>query len=282
MQPKLNLYINIGGTSRSGSTLLGKILSNDVKGLYTGEMQAIFYPKRIHHYEVIKEVKSKENEWNSILQSGFEHLPSSIFNCFKGVKFIVDSSKNSFWITKLVTNCKIQSIKHKNVLIYKDPKDFAYSILKRGEDNWEQQYINYHKKYFSNITDFYVISFTSFVKDKKTLLLLCKWLGISYSDSKYNYRDNIHQGFFGSNTPKTKKNIEFKSTIPKEYIKVIEKGISSHSEITKIWNFLRENENKVVNISSIRFNKIHLFLLKYKNKLKTIYRKIDPENYFKK
>jgi hypothetical protein len=281
MQFKEKLFINIGGTSRSGSTLLGKILSNDLNALYTGEMQAVFYPKRIHHFEVIKDVKSGTSPWKGILNKGTLNLPKSIFDAFNEKNFVVDSSKNSFWISKLISKSSKQSINHKNVLIYKDPKDFAYSILKRDEKNWVSQYINYHKKYFSNVNNFYVLSFTSFVNNKQTLEDLCDWLDIKYFDSKYNYWENKNQGFFGSNTPNTKRNIEHKSNIPTEYIEKIEKDIIGNPEISLIWNFLKNNENKVVDKSPIKYNKHYLNLLELKNKLKAKYRNINPEDYFK-
>jgi len=279
MQTKVKLFINIGGTSRSGSTLLGQILSNDLKALYTGEMQAVFYPKRIHHFEIIKDIKSGTSPWKGILKKKITKLPISIFDAFIDKEFIIDSSKNSFWISKLTSNSARQSINHKNVLIYKDPKDFAYSILKRGGKNWVSQYITYHKKYFSNINDFYVISFTSFVNNKQILKYLCEWLGIKYFEAKYNYWENTNQGFFGSNTPNTKREIEYKNDIPTEYIETIEKNLRDNPEINIIWNFLKDNENKVVTSCPIKFNKIHLNILEIKNRLKTEYRKINPENY---
>ena len=282
MQFKEKLFINIGGTSRSGSTLLGKILSNDLKALYTGEIDAIFYPKRIHHFEVIKVIKTDLSLWSGILKKEITNLPKSIFDAFPEKEFVVDSSKNSFWISKLIANANKQSINHKNVLIYKDPKDFAYSILKRGGKNWVKQYINYHKKYFSNVNKFYVISFTSFVNNKQTLKDLCVWLSIEYGEDKYNYWENTDQGFFGSNTPNTKRNIDHKSDIPIEYIEMIEKDLRVNPEVIVIWRFLKDYENKVVNKSPIKYNKFYLNFLEIKNKLKVKYRKIYPENYFKK
>ena len=282
MQTKVKLFINIGGTSRSGSTLIGKILSNDLKALYTGEMQALFYPKRIHHFDVLKEITTGKSDWKGILEKEFTKLPISIFDAFIDKEFIIDSSKNSFWISKLTSNAARQSVNHKNVLIYKDPEDFAYSILKRGGEDWVRQYIAYHKKYFSNINNFYVISFTSLVNNKQTLKSLCEWLGIKYFEAKYNYWENPNQGFFGSNTPNTKRSIDYKNDIPTEYIETIEKNIRDNPEINTIWNFLKNNENKVVASCPIKYNKIHLNILEMKNRLKTKYRKINPENYHKK
>lgn len=282
MQNKELLYVNIGGTSRSGSTLLGKILSNDPKAIYVGEIQAIFSPTRTHHIETIQNINKSSGPWKIVLEKKSASLPSSIFEAYNEKEFVVDSSKNSFWISRLKSNSDKQYINHKNILIYKDPKDFAYSILKRGKKNWAKQYISYHKKYFANIDNFYVVSFTSLIEKKQTLRSLCGWLEIEYFESKYDYWNNPHMGFFGSNTPNTKKSVEYTNYIPSEYLEAIKKTLHKYPEINTIWNYLKQNENKVVTNCHLKYNKFHLNALKIKNKIKIYYRKFNPENYIDK
>jgi len=284
MQFKDKLFINIGGTSRSGSTLLSKILANDDKALNLGEIRSVFFPTRIHHKVEIEKIINSKGVWSDIIKEKMGKLPKNIFDSFPDVYFLVDSSKNPFWIKKINANSKDQSIKSKNILIYKDPEDFAYSILKRGQKNWEKQYVDYHKKYFSSIKDFYIISYTSLVKNKKTLHNLCDWLGIEDFEGKYDYwKDEKHSGFFGSNTPKDKRNVEYNKAIPVEFISSINTIIDGSKELKEIWSFLKENENKVVhNVSTLNYSKARLFFLKKKNELNLIYRNFNPENYFKK
>ena len=96
MQNKELLYVNIGGTSRSGSTLLGKILSNDPKAIYVGEIQAIFSPTRTHHINTIQNINKSMGPWKIVLEKKSASLPSSIFEAYNEKEFVVDSSKNSF------------------------------------------------------------------------------------------------------------------------------------------------------------------------------------------
>ena len=49
----------IGGTARSGSTLLDKIISNDPKVMSLGEIHAIFCPTRKHHFIELERQKGQ-------------------------------------------------------------------------------------------------------------------------------------------------------------------------------------------------------------------------------
>lgn len=275
------LHINIGGTSRSGSTLLGKILANDKNGMHLGEIRAIFNPTRNHHFDQIKKVKI-DFPWSSIYEKGRNEMPNSIFQSFSQVDFLVDSSKNGFWIHKSNLLSKEQDITSKNVLIFKDPDDFACSLLKRGRKNWVSQYINYHRKFTSVVKSFYVVSYTSLMKNPKTLKKLCEWLGVEYSEDKFKYWENEEKGFFGSSTPNNRKSISYEKNIPKEYQEQINNSLANNKELRKVWYFLQENENKEVsNATNISYSRLKLFVLQLRNKGKLLYRSFYPENYFK-
>lgn len=275
------LLVNIGGTSRSGSTLLARILANDNRGMFLGEIHAIFNPTRKHHHIEINKIKNIV-PWQSVLKLGRSALPASIFKNFQNIDFLVDSSKNSFWIQQSNMLAKRQNIYFKNVLIYKDPDDFAYSILKRGQSNWVKQYINYYKKFVSTVNSYYIVSYTSLMKNPKTLSNLCNWLGIDYTEDKLKYWEDDVQGFFGSSTPKAQRAIKYEKKIPQEFHNEIYTIIESNQELQKVWEFLRENENKVVsNVADIAHSKFKSGFLKLRNKIKLMYRRLNPENYFK-
>lgn len=278
---KEKLLINIGGTSRSGSTLLGRILANDVKGLYLGEIRALFNPTRKHHFAEIDRIK-KGGIWNSVYRKGRTALPNSIFRSFSEVNFLVDSSKNSFWIHRSNLLAQNQDIVSKNILIYKDLDDFAHSLLKRGREDWINQYINYHKKFTSVVKTYYVVSYTSLMKNPETLKRLCDWLGIEYKEEKYRYWESEEKGFFGSATPNDRKSIIYEKKIPEEYQKKVYSSMEMNKELSKIFGFLKDNENKIVSsLSAITYSKSQLRILKLRNKMKLFYRRLNPESYFK-
>ena len=276
------LYINIGGTSRSGSTLLGKIIANDKLGLNLGEIRAVFHPTRIHHKIFIKEIQNSKNIWFSVFYGDKTSYPKNVFKVFPKKRFLVDSSKNPFWINKINKLSNSNNIDCKNILIYKDPIDFAYSILKRGGTNWVKKYINYHKKYFTEIENFYVISFTSLTNSEESLFKLCEWLGIKNFYEKSNYWQNkSFPGFFGSSTP-NKNNTIRKPKVPKEFKSKINLELNENRELNQIWEFLKRHDGKVVEKSdNFKYGRVMISFLKLKNKLRLLYRNLNPENYFK-
>ncbi len=69
---------------------------------------------------------------------------------FPEVEFIVDSSKDPFWIRSQSENLRRKGIQAKNILIWKTPLEFAYSCQRRDHfEDWDGRWIDYHRRYFS-------------------------------------------------------------------------------------------------------------------------------------
>ncbi len=92
----MTTVINIGGTSRSGSTLLNLILSNDEHALSIGEVHALFNPFSQHHFKEIDKIKREDPVWASFIADKETNLYANIFDNYHDIQFIVDSSKSPF------------------------------------------------------------------------------------------------------------------------------------------------------------------------------------------
>lgn len=195
--------IFVGGTSRSGSTLLDMILANDIGGYSLGEVHALFNPCENHHFQARENLKTRDAKWKRLIEDGENNLFCNLFDLFPDIDFFVVSSKNPFWITKHSQILERSGISFKNVVIYKSPKELANSFLKRGlGDRWINVYEKYHRKYFTLIENFRSISYRSLFDEKDYLEKVCNYLEIEYRADKINYWEKEHQTFFGSNTAK--------------------------------------------------------------------------------
>lgn len=205
MEFKNRKVIFIGGTSYSGSTFIDMIIGNDPNGFSSGEIMPLLFPYKKHHLEPRCGCgEANCNLWNNILKMNAKSIYLAIFEMFPHINFIVDSSKDPFWIETQSRYLRKNGIKVKNCLIWKTPLEYATSCRKRNRKNWQKNWINYHKKYFSIIRDTAVIKYNAFVGDRNQLLLknLCEYLDIEYYDKKSEYWGKKHHILFGNNSAK--------------------------------------------------------------------------------
>jgi hypothetical protein len=195
--------IFVAGTSYSGSTLLDLILSNDIRGFSCGEVYALFIPYRVHHLNPECICGDPDCEiWKKLKIVGKRRLYERLFQYFKEIDFLVDSSKNYIWIKDQIELLKLKNHNFKNVLIWKNPMEFALSCLKRNKMNsWREEWLRYHKKYFAIVKEFYAVRYSDLVRDtNKTLQQLCHKLEIEHFDGKEHYWNKKHHTLFGSKT----------------------------------------------------------------------------------
>ena len=193
--------IFIGGTPYSGSTFFNMIVGNDPNGFSCGEIMNIFYPSKNYHFNPRCGCGEADCDvWHKILRGNNKNIYSTIFEMFPHINFIVDSTKNPFWIEMQSKQLKKNDIQVKNILIWKTPLEFAGSFKKRGRQGWKRSWINYHKKYFSIIDDAIAIKYSSFVNDQNHDILkrLCEFLNIRYYDIKHEYWHKKHHILFGN------------------------------------------------------------------------------------
>ena len=128
---------------------------------------------------------------------------ATIFELHPEVKFIVDSSKQPFWINAQIGYLQQQGIAYRDILIWKTPFEFAHSKKKRGEfDEWERSWVNTHRIFFSLIAPIQTVKYNEFVADPAVLARLCGVIGIPYFAGKERYWEKQHHVLGGSNTAK--------------------------------------------------------------------------------
>jgi hypothetical protein len=295
--------IYIGGTARSGSTLLDMVLSNDPKGMSLGEVVALFRPFRKHHYELRRKLMA-DTKWKKILKEGEDNLYPNLFHLYPKTEFFVDSSKNPFWIKKQSNIIQKEGANTHQILIYKTPVEFANSLYKRGQGkNWKKSWIQYHRKYFTLIQDFKTISYGDFIKNPEVLERLCNWFGLEFSTAKYRYWEHKSLTFFGSNTTKIKgiekkegpsinqKNhvLEYDNPSYPNIRALVDKEMADNNEIPKILEVLQAYSSfyeqqpvqHLPSLSHLTFSRMAINLMRMKNMLKNLYRRHFPEDYFK-
>jgi hypothetical protein len=200
-----NTVIFVGGTSYSGSTFFDMILSNDPEGFSCGEVSALFNPYRHHHVDPICGCGDDNcNIWKEIYKGGEQQLYANIFRRLPNVKFVVDSSKNPFWIDYQSKNALRAGIDVKHILIWKTPLEFALSVKKRkviqNLGKWEDLWINYHRDYLALGNEFRSIRYRDLACDETALQSICNYIGMHYNSNKKNYWDKAQHTLFGSNS----------------------------------------------------------------------------------
>jgi hypothetical protein len=234
MNVKKKKVIFIGGTAYSGSTFFDLILSNDPAGFSCGEVKALFNSSQLYHLNPLCGCGSKScNLWQQVLKGGRKNLYSTIFNLSPDVEFIVDSSKEPYWIRSQTKNLIAKGIECKHILIWKTPLEFAHSYKKRGKVDWHKAWISYHRMYLTAIKDWRSVKYSELANNPNTLKMLCNCLKIPYFSTKYNYWDKSHHILFGNESAKmhlqTKSSLEGKVSEGKNNHNTTPKGAYSES-----------------------------------------------------
>ena len=281
--------IFITGTSYSGSTLLDMILSNDTKGISLGEVNAFFRPYRKHHLEQFNIEKENKTIFYKAFLNGEGKLYQSIFNLDPKVEFIVDSSKDIFWINFQIKNLIRQGIDYKIVLIYKSAENLAYSFYKRNIFNkWQKHYIKYYKKLFYFDFELIYVKSDEIFSNLDLLKNLCTMLNIPFFVNKKKYWNKNHKTLFGNNrarlaisglniigkeridglsSKKGEQKIEIDKNIEDKILNVIKKQITSNKEIESI-NYNLHKHSKNINYSSFQISVLKMFYIFKRNRFK--------------
>jgi len=220
--------IFIGGTSFSGSTMLDMMLSSGEDGFSMGEVYALYNPFRAHHRDP-KCVCGNASclLWNELKQISEKKVYLEIFKKFPKVTHIVDSSKNPFWIDSQKKQLEASGIDVYNILIWKNPVEFAMSVYKKNTKmDWIRPWKAYHRLYFSLINNWLSIPYSKLVKYPSiTVSQLRDYIGINYFRGKEYFWNFNHHTLFGSGSAKI--HLQDKNSV--DYKKSIEE-IKSHNE----------------------------------------------------
>ena len=186
--------IFVGGTEFSGSTFFHMILANDPRGFAIGEAHNFLRPSQPHHFDMRCSCgETPCAVWQEVKSAGEEHLYQTIFDRFPDIEFIVDSSKNPFWIRSQTANLSRQGINTQNILMWKTPYEFAHSYHKRGNAAaWERSWVSYHRVYRTFFAEWRAIRYWDFVQKRSALESVCSYLNIPYFQNKEQYWEKIH------------------------------------------------------------------------------------------
>ncbi|MFN2117693.1 MAG: hypothetical protein ACK2T1_08405 [Candidatus Promineifilaceae bacterium] len=194
--------IFIGGTAYSGSTFFDMTLANDPAGFSCGEVYALFNPFRSHHLNPLCGCGDPNCEiWPAALSNGPEKLYETIFELHPNVEFIVDSSKDPFWIGEQLHNLQKTNIAAKNIVIWKTPLEFAHSTKKRNQlATWERSWVNYFRLYLTLVNEWRAIPYADYAQDPLVLKDVCRYLEIPYFEGKEAYWHKKHHLLFGNDS----------------------------------------------------------------------------------
>lgn len=196
--------IFVGGTSFSGSTFFHLMLANDPTGFACGEIRSLFNPEKPHHARPVCGCGDKSCDlWYRVRKHGEERVYQTIFELYPGVEYIVDSSKNVFWIHSQTERLRKNGIDTANILIWKTPLEFASSNKKRKRlEGWDSQWINYHRLYMTLIRDWRTISYCDLTSQPEMLAMACDHVAIPYFAGKECFWEKEHHSLGGNYTAK--------------------------------------------------------------------------------
>ena len=194
----------IGGSSFSGSTMLDMMLSNSPDGFSAGEVTALFYPFRPHHFDPNCGCGDPDCDfWTQVRVAGESQLYRSIFTLLPEISFIVDSSKSPWWIEKQSQILKLQGYEVHHLLIWKEPAAFAHSMLKRKKRGWDKSWKNYYRLYLTLIHDYMTASYDELAQHPAEVLQrLCSKMGLIYHKEQEQFWKKQHHTLFGNDSAK--------------------------------------------------------------------------------
>lgn len=194
--------ILIGAASRSGSTALDLMLGNAPSAFSCGEIYVVFEPFRTSQFNPRCNCSDLSCDYHRAIQTfSKKTLHREILKSF-GFDVVVDSSKDLCWIADInLIYRDAADIEVINLLIYKNPKELAFSHWKRGRplDYWERSYTHYYKRYLELGFDFYSINHDWLIADKETnMQRISKRIGLEQRPDRSDLSNGGFHGYYGS------------------------------------------------------------------------------------
>ena len=199
----MKLIILVGGVRFSGTTLLDMILANDPSGFSAGEVSRCFRMGARRHVPKCSCGSPECRLWDTVAARREQDVYDTIFRQDERLSFIVDSSKNPFWIRRMNDLARRRGWQILNVLIWKDPFASAHSFNKRGQmASWKREWLEYHRLYFSLLKDFVTVHYASFVQSPPVLDALCSAANIDNFPGKVEFWTKQHHNLGGNASTK--------------------------------------------------------------------------------
>lgn len=285
----MKTIINIFGTGRSGTTMLDLMLGNDDMSFSLGEVHAWFRPYREHHFKIICSCGEDPCPyWTNIQHLDEKDFHKKSFDLLN-VDYLIDSSKNLNWGIDNNFWAQNNDLKVFNILLYKTPVNYIYSIWKRGGniDTAINRYTKYYKHFLQTNLPYVSLQFEHLTNDPEYILeRICKITGQQYFSDKKKFWKKHHHHAFGSLG--TRKQVDSKKSLirtneefPKEYLKILP-GIELKLYNNKEFNYI----SKKLHSNDIKYGyhldnntKIVIPYWYYLNKLKVIYFRRFPKKW---
>lgn len=242
------------GTGRSGSTMMDLILGNEKRAISCGEVYAYFRPWRKSHRNP---VCSCELGNDCLVFNKMKEMDERTFHTccleFFDMDYIIDSSKELNWAIDVNINNRQGNVDVKNLLIYKDPIDLAYSYFKRGRGllSWRKEFVGYHDRLLKTHIPFQSINYNSFIKSvDDNLKRLCRTLDMPWCETKAEFWNHEYHHFFGSRGTRDQTGKESRLTTNKysssflKHYDALQEQINNDVTIQHILRELRERDFK--------------------------------------
>jgi hypothetical protein len=197
---KQNL-IMVLGASHSGTTMLDLMLGNHDETFSTGEVWAHFRPWRAHHFSI--ECRCGQNPcpiWEQLKGTGEQDFHKTVLN-LDNINSIVDSSKDLSWTIDSAQWAKANDINVRNVVIWKEPIELAYSHWKRGHSiaEFRHDFLTYYERFLNLGLPFVSLRFSALVGDPtNTIRKLCEITGLPWHAKQEEFWNKQHHHLFGA------------------------------------------------------------------------------------
>jgi hypothetical protein len=193
--------INVGGATRSGTTMLDLMLGNTPDAFSCGEVYAWFRPWKQHHHRL--ECRCGQNPcpiWEKIKNVPENQFHMAVVEKLE-VSFVIDSSKELCWLIDTQEWASANRFKVFKLLLWKNPINLAYSHWKRGHSltGWYHEFVSYYSKFFETGLPFRSVYFNDLVSNpQRKLEEICSAVGIPYFYGKERFWEKQHHHLFGS------------------------------------------------------------------------------------
>jgi len=191
----------VNGAARSGTTMLDLMLGNSESCFSCGEIHAFFRPHRTHHFDPDCSCGEKPCPvWESLGKVPEQDLHANILQ-MPGIEHVIDSSKDLNWVLDSNRWAAGHGIPVVNLLLWKDPKDLAYSHWKRGRpiDYYRRAFLHYYERFLNLNLPFIAINYQDLVGNPSVILKdICDRCGIDWHEGQEEFWNKKHHHFFGS------------------------------------------------------------------------------------
>ncbi|WP_251952453.1 hypothetical protein [Salinibacter ruber] len=182
--------------------------------------------------------------WREIKSSGKRNAYKSIFES-RNVETVVDTSKHPLWLEDQLRYSAGERYSIKSIVIYKEPKEFARSLEKRGRlGRWKSMWVRRYKWIFSITNSFTSIRYKDLVnRPKDTIQKLCDKEELEYYDKKEEFWKNDNSHFlFGSGKAKNANEIiEHDKSYDIGELEKIDEKIDKSGDVIRVLNVLDKN-----------------------------------------